>query len=77
MKHKFFHMFVVTVFLLNGCTYKQQSSLISMNMKAEESVAEYVDESPLDWNSKFMQLMTITAIALVFLYIPGTKVKRY
>lgn len=70
-------MLIVAMLLLNGCTYKQQSSLISMNMKAEEEVAEYVEESPLDWNSDFMQLMSITAIALVLLYIPGTKVQRY
>ena len=77
MKYKFLHMLIAAMLLLNGCTYKQQNGLISMNMKAEEAVDEYAEESPLDWNSDFMQLMSITAIALVLLYIPGTKVQRY
>ena len=68
-------MLIAPMLLLNGCTYKQQNGLISMSMKTEEAVAEYIEESPLDWNSDFMQLMSITATALVLLYIPGTKFK--
>lgn len=76
MNNKNLSILVSGIIFIQGCTYKQQSDLISMNMKAEESVKRYVEESPIDWNSNFMQLMTYTAIALVLIYIPGTTVKR-
>jgi hypothetical protein len=71
MRNKYFYLLVVITFILHGCTYKQQSDIITMNMNAEESVKEYLEESPIDWDSNFMQLISYTVIGLVLISLPG------